>query len=124
MKKHSYESLIGEAIMATGDDRDLAMCRLSCKMWASEQMFCSCGSVLDQEDVIVIEADGKEVKAICSECLEKVRDLLIEKVYSGKVSISLISWSGRNGLELPNHIILARREEALALVGLKQEHLF
>jgi hypothetical protein len=69
-----YEQIIGTALL-TGD-HDKAMRRVTCKMAASQAMFCGCGQIHDQRKIHVVEIvhnDGKEqtIAALCPECWTK-----------------------------------------------------
>lgn len=69
-----YEEIIGTALL-TGDHAT-GMRRTTCKLAASQAMFCGCGAVHDQRKVHVVEIvhnDGKEqtVAALCPECYVK-----------------------------------------------------
>ena len=74
-----YEQIIGTALL-TGDHAT-GMRRATCKLAASQAMFCGCGNILDQKTVHVLEivhADGKEqtVAALCPECYAKQAETL------------------------------------------------
>lgn len=69
-----YEEIIGTALL-TGD-HETAMRRTTCKLAASQAMFCGCGAVHDQKKVHVVEivyADNTEktVAALCPACFKK-----------------------------------------------------
>lgn len=69
-----YEQIIGTALL-TGD-HETGMRRTTCKLAASQAMFCGCGAVHDQKKIHVVEIvhnDGKEqtVAALCPECFAK-----------------------------------------------------
>lgn len=75
----NYEQIIGTALL-TGDHAT-AMRRTTCKLAASQAMFCSCGQIHDQRKVHVVEivyADKSEktVAALCPNCFAKQRDTL------------------------------------------------
>ena len=66
-----YEQIIGTALL-TGD-HETGMRRTTCKLAASQAMFCGCGNVHDQRKIHVVEIvhnDGKEqtIAALCPEC--------------------------------------------------------
>jgi|694.fasta_scaffold124039_2 hypothetical protein len=69
-----YEQIIGTALL-TGDI-DTGMRRTTCKLAASQAMFCGCGAVHDQRKIHVVEIvhnDGKEqtIASLCPECWKK-----------------------------------------------------
>ena len=69
-----YEQIIGTALL-TGD-HETGMRRTTCKLAASQAMFCGCGNVHDQRRIHVVEIvhnDGKEqtIAALCPECFAK-----------------------------------------------------
>jgi hypothetical protein len=69
-----YEQIIGQALL-TGD-HETGIRRTTCKLAASQAMFCSCGAVHDQKKIHVVEIvhnDGAEqtIAALCPECWKK-----------------------------------------------------
>ena len=69
-----YEQIIGQALL-TGDHAT-GMRRTTCKLAASQAIFCGCGAVHDQKKIHVVEivhADGKEqtIAALCPSCWTK-----------------------------------------------------
>jgi hypothetical protein len=73
-KIDEYEQIIAEALL-TGD-HDKAMRRTTCKLAASQAMFCGCGQIHDQRKIHVVEIvhnDGKEqtIAALCPACWQK-----------------------------------------------------
>jgi hypothetical protein len=69
-----YEEIIGTALL-TGD-HDTGMRRTTCKLAASQAIFCGCGQVHDQKKIHVVEIvhnDGKEqtIAALCPDCWKK-----------------------------------------------------
>ena len=77
-----YEQIIGTALL-TGD-HDTGMRRTTCKLAASQAMFCGCGAIHDQRRIHVVEIvhnDGKEqtIAALCPECWTK-NEAAIERV--------------------------------------------
>lgn len=69
-----YEQIIGTALL-TGD-HETGIRRTTCKLAASQAMFCGCGAVHDQRKVHVVEIvhpDKREetIAALCPECWKK-----------------------------------------------------
>jgi len=69
-----YEKIIGTALL-TGD-HETGMRRTTCKLAASQAIFCGCGQIHDQRKIHVVEIvhnDGKEqtIAALCPDCWAK-----------------------------------------------------
>ena len=94
-----YESLIGQAIMGNDSDKEKSMHRITCKMVASQKMFCGCGQILDQKDICVLEThdNDKTLAACCSKC-GKVMD----KKYGVHTELQdkycWVTWDGKKEL--------------------------
>lgn len=71
---NSYESLIAKAILGDDKDKADAMRQTTCKLAASQTMFCQCGHILDQKTVHVLEVidvatnEEKTLAACCPDC--------------------------------------------------------
>ena len=69
-----YEEIIGTALL-TGD-HETGMRRTTCKLAASQTMFCGCGQIHDQKKIHVVEiihTDKREetIAALCPACYAK-----------------------------------------------------
>lgn len=98
-----YEEIIGTALL-TGDHAT-AMRRTTCKLAASQAMFCGCGAIHDQKKVHVMEivyADNSEktVAALCPACFDKQRDTL-------QTTVDKVAKDYRDNDQAPPHIRIA-----------------
>lgn len=95
----TYEKLIGDAIQdPTKQQR--SMDRVECKLRASYQMFCKCGTVLDQRTIHVlynIKLD-KNDGACCKECSSMI-EAYIQK-NKVEAPFEWITWKGRKKINL------------------------
>jgi len=99
----NYEKIIGTALL-TGDHAT-AMRRTTCKLAASQAMFCGCGAVHDQKKVHVVEivyADNSEktVAALCPDCFKKQKDTL-------QTTVDKVAKDYRDNDQEPPHIRVA-----------------
>ena len=90
------ETIIGQALMS--GDMERGKRQAICNMAARTKIFCSCGDVLDQRTVQVLELhhpDGKEqtIAALCLKC-RKAYDAKITELSKAKPDIKVvwISW--------------------------------
>lgn len=99
----SYESLIGAALLGDEDAKNKAMRRVTCKLAASQKMFCDCGSILDQKTVHVLEMTHKETNkestltACCKTCAEKQGAKLqtIVRLHGSEYEVYWTTWNAR-----------------------------
>ena len=90
----SYEKLIGDAII-NPDKADLSLDRVDCKLYASTNIFCRCGTILDQKSIHVLynitldKIDG----ACCPACKDYIEEYI--KVNNIKSPFLWKTWKGR-----------------------------
>lgn len=97
----SFESLIGEALLGSGDDRDRSAVRVAVKMAVVSRITCRCGSVLDQSDAVLL-SDGaqsspacRDLAVICPACfaaLNPDRVRVMDRALAGGLYAS--TWNG------------------------------
>ena len=93
----SYEGIIGAAIMGE-TTTELGMARVTCKMAASHTMFCrSCGGILDQSTVQVLETGEQAMAAYCGvkcDILQWASENLQALVDEHGCTATLSTWDG------------------------------
>lgn len=95
----SYESMIGTAILGDHTEKERQMRRVDCKMYASQKMFCECGTIHDQKKIQILKDDSGTVKAVCCPaCREKAMRMIdsIEKCRA----LNRWSWNNWDSSEL------------------------
>ena len=96
------ESIIGETLLDV-IPKDLGIARMTCNLAARTQMFCRCGSVLDQSTVQVLEihdsSDDSEstIVASCPDCMADTMATIKDKPAvweNGTKLLVLVTWKG------------------------------
>jgi len=85
-----FEEIIGRAMLGM-DDADTAERRYTCKLVASRQMFCPCGTVLDQSSVVVLEGPGV-TRGYCGNHAEQLPDLAASAAKNAGQTLTLTTW--------------------------------
>lgn len=99
----SYEKLVGAALLGDDKAKTDSMRQITCKLAASQRMFCDCGDILDQQTVYVLEMvrreDGKEstLTACCKACAIKQGDKLqqIVRLHGAEYEVYWTTWRAR-----------------------------
>lgn len=106
-----YEEIIGTALL-TGDHAT-GMRRATCKLAASQAMFCKCGQIHDQKKIHVIEiiyADNTEktVAALCPDCYAKQEPTL-------QNTVDKVAKDYRDKDQKPPHIRVATWSKSITI---------
>ena len=106
-----YEEIIGNALL-TGD-HETGLRRTTCKLAASQAMFCGCGQIHDQRKIHVVEivyADNKEktVAALCPACFKKQEPTL-------QATVDKVAKDYRENDKKPPHIRIATWAKSIVI---------
>ena len=73
----NIERIIADALLGNKDDRQTGLDRIACHCVAVKRVRCSCGEILDQETITVVESrkDGRTVAAYCPSCWQRGKGL-------------------------------------------------
>lgn len=89
----TYEGMIGRAILGDDTEKTRQMIRVDCKLYASQKMFCDCGTIFDQKKIQILRDQDETVKAVCCmACRQKAQ----EKLSSVSDTTGLSGWTWAN----------------------------
>lgn len=96
MKTESFEGLVGRALIGDAKEKDIAECRIACKLGAQHRITCTCGDILDQKRTVVFEFRGTEDDKPVLTCCEQCADRFIEalKTTGAKPGLYVQTWKG------------------------------